>query len=139
MMTLLVASSLMRGRVWWEIPNLLGSTFYGSRAFWSGPGLATIAGLALQLTMTGVLGALFGLASKIGLVSGGALSAAGEAPRRLRLVLLGTLAGICWYYAANALLWNRINPLVPVYLPVPATIFSHALFGACLGYISLAV
>src|SRR5580704_11093329 len=61
MLGLLVSGSLLRGHVWWEIPNLLGSTFYGARAFRLGPGMATTSGAALQFTLTGALGALFSL------------------------------------------------------------------------------
>jgi hypothetical protein len=51
------------------------------------------------------------------------------------MVLLGTLTGLIWQGLANTLLWGRINPLVPLYSPQPATLLSYALFGACLGYL----
>ena len=121
MLVLLVVAALLRQHVWWETPNLLGSTFYGVRAFRVGPGRITIAGGAFHLVITGVVGALFGVAC-------------GNTYPRRRLVLLGTLAGIVWYYLADAVFWKRINPLVPLYAPQPATLLSHALFGACLGY-----
>jgi hypothetical protein len=73
--------------------------------------------------MTGSIGAAFGL------VCGGI-------QRRHRLVLLGLLAGLIWHGLADAVLWRRINPLVPIYSAQPATLFSHALFGVCLGYLS---
>jgi hypothetical protein len=41
---------------------------------------------------------------------------------------------VAWFYLANALLWPRLNPLVPLYWPEPAAALSHVLFGACLGY-----
>src|SRR5882724_12871145 len=61
MLVLLAASSLWRDRGWWEIPNLLGSTFYGVRAFRPGIHRATVAGGALQLMICGSVGALFGM------------------------------------------------------------------------------
>jgi hypothetical protein len=70
--------------------------------------------------MTGSIGAAFGLLC------------GGIRPRR-RLVLLGTLAGLISHGLADALLWQRINPLVPLYSGQPATLLSHAVFGACLG------
>jgi hypothetical protein len=121
MLGLLAAWSMWHRHVWWEIPNLLGSTFYQSRAFYSGPGKATLAGGALELTMTGTVGAIFSVIC-------------GNVRSRHRLILLGTLAGVGWFYLANTVVWPRINPLVPIYWPEPATVLSHVLFGACLGY-----
>jgi len=122
MLALLAFGSIWRGDPWWVPSNLFGSTFYGAQALRSGPGRATLAGSALHIVMTGSIGAAFGLAC-------------GGIQRRRRLVLLGTLAGLTWHGLANALLWQRINPLVPIYSAQPETIFSHALFGACLGYL----
>ena len=121
MAALLVSGSLWRGDPWWTPSNLLGSTFYGARALSAGPNRATLAGGALHVFMTGSIGGAFGL------ICGGI-------QRGRRLVLLGTLAGLIWQGLADALLWGRINPLIPLYSPQPATLFSHALFGACLGY-----
>ena len=105
MLALLVSGSLWRGDPWWMPSNLLGSTFYGARALNAGPDRATLAGGALHVFMTGSISGAFGV------VCGGI-------PHRRRLVLLG-----------------NINPLVPLYSPRPATLFSYALFGACLGYL----
>ncbi len=121
MLATLVSSSLLRGHAWWEVPNLLGSTFYGSRAFRLGASMATVSGTAFHFVMTGTVGGLFGLAC-------------GGVRQRRRLVLLGILAGVVWYYLAAAVFWNHINPLVPAYSAQPVTAFSHALFGACLGW-----
>lgn len=123
MLAVLLVSSLLRRHVWWETPNLLGSTFYGSRAFRSGPGRATVAGTALHLVITGSVGAIFGFICGLN----------GARPRR-RLVLLGILTGVVWYYLADAVFWKRVNPLVPLYSPQTAALLSHALFGACLGF-----
>jgi hypothetical protein len=121
MLGLLAAASMWSRHVWWEIPNLLGSTFYHSRAFYSGPGKVTLAGGALQLTISGLVGAIFGLVC-------------GNVRSRHRLILLGTLAGVGWFYLANAVVWPRLNPMIPLYWPEPAAVLSHLLFGACLGY-----
>jgi hypothetical protein len=121
MLGLFAASSMWHRRVWWEIPNLLGSTFYHSRAFYLGPGRATLAGGALQLSMSGMVGAVFGVAC-------------GNVRSRHRLMLLGTLAGVGWFYLANDVVWPRLNPMVPIYWPEPTAVLSHVLFGACLGY-----
>lgn len=120
MLGMLAAVSMWHRHVWWEIPNVLGSTFYHSRAF-LGLGKATVAGGALELTITGAVGAIFA-------------AACGHVRSRHRLILLGTLTGLGWFYLANAILWPRLNPLIPYYWPEPAAALSHVLFGACLGY-----
>jgi len=120
MLALLVSGSLWRGDPWWLPSNLLGSTFYGARALNAGPNRATLAGGALHVFMTGLIGGAFGLVC-------------GRIPHRRRLVLLGTLAGLIWQGVADAFLWRNINPLVLLDSPQPATLFSHAVFGACLG------
>lgn len=122
MLVFLVYGSLWRGDPWWMPSNLLGSTFYGARALRAGPGSATLAGGALHIFMTGSIGGAFGLVC-------------GDIRRRRRLVLLGMLAGLIWQGLADAVLWRSINPMIPLYSPQPATLFSHALFGACLGYL----
>ncbi len=121
MLATLAAVSMWHRRVWWEIPNVLGSTFYPRGHFHSGLGTATVAGGALQLTISGLVGAIFGLAC-------------GHVRSRHRLILLGTLVGLAWFFLANKLLWPFINPLIPMYWPEPAAVLSHVLFGACLGY-----
>jgi hypothetical protein len=121
MLGVLFSASLWDGHVWWETPNLLGSTFYGIRAFRSGPGMATLSGLALHFVITGTLGGLFGLAF-------------GGIQQRSRLVLLGLLASVGWYNLANVTFWPKLNPWVLVASPRPATVVSHVLLGACLGY-----
>jgi len=121
MLSVLISFSLLRGRVWWESPNLLGSTFYGLRAFRTGVGMATLSGLALHLVITGTVGVVFGLIC-------------GAMAGRSRLFLVGLTAGVGWYYLANALLWSKINPWVPLYTFPPAALLSHGVFGACLGW-----
>ena len=121
MLSVLISFSLLRGRVWWESPNLLGSTFYGLRAFRSGVGMATLSGVAFHLVITGTVGVVFGLVC-------------GAMTGRSRLLLVGLTAGVLWYYLANALLWSLVNPLVPLYTFTPAALISHGVFGACLGW-----
>jgi hypothetical protein len=122
----LVSESLLRGHVWWEILNLLGTTFYGPRSFRAGPGMVTLAGAALHFTIAGTIGALFGLVC-------------GAIRERRRLLPLGFVTGMLWYLLADAMFWPRVNPLVPLYENTlhafqPVAILSHAIFGACLGW-----
>lgn len=120
MLVVMVTGSLLRGHVWWEVPNLLGSTFYGARVLRFGPGLATVSGAALHFSMTGSIGAVFGMAC-------GAID-------RRRLLLLGIFAGLFWYVFAESAFWPHVNPLVPIYASTPLFFASHMLFGACLGF-----
>ena len=121
MLGMFISESLASGHVWWEMPNLLGSTFYGTRALRSGAGLSILAGTALHFVITGTLGGLFGLAC-------------GGIHQRGKLVLLGVLAAVGWYNVANTTFWPRVNPWVPLVSPRPVTMFSYLLLGACLGY-----
>lgn len=122
MIALLTCGALLRGYVWWLPANILGSTFYGVRALRSSPGWATVAGYAFHIVITGILGILFGLAC-------------GGLERRRRLLLLGGLAGLIWYFLASAVFWTWVNPLVPLYSLQPDTLVGHVLFGMCLGKI----
>src|SRR3974390_1849346 len=115
MLLLVIAAALWRGDVWWAPANLLGTTFYGRRAFHTAPGMATLSGAALHIVITGIVGALFGL------ICGGVRE-------RRRLVLLGTLAGVFWYYLADAIFWRWVNILVPAYAPQPSTLIAHGVF-----------
>ncbi|HLH43555.1 MAG TPA: hypothetical protein VKV74_11240 [Bryobacteraceae bacterium] len=120
MLALLMCGSLVDGRGWWEIPNLLGSTFYGQRAFRGGPAMATLSGAALHFTISGGVGAAFGL------ICGGIR-------QRKRLLFCGILAALLWHYISQAWFWTRVNPRVPAYAPQPLLMLSHLMFGACLG------
>ena len=120
MIALLTSGAMLRGYAWWYPPNLLGSTFYGLRALRSSPGWATLAGYAFHIVTTGTVGILFGLAC-------------GGLEHRRRLMLLGGLAGLIWYFFASTVFWTWVNPLVPLYSLQPDTLVAHALFGMCLG------
>lgn len=123
MLALLVSGGWWRGDAWWIPFNLLGTTLYGARALGAGPGRATLAGGALHIFITGMFGAAFAVLC-------------GRIQRRHRLVLIGTLAGLIWNGLADAVLWPKINPLVPLYAAQPATLIAHGLFGACLGFMA---
>jgi hypothetical protein len=124
MIFVLTFSAMLRGYDWWEPANLLGSTFYGPRGFRTGPSWATYSGYALHIVITGVAGILFAFAC-------------GAMERRTRLVLLGTFAGVLWYFLAAAALWSWANPLVPLYALQPDTLLAHAVFGACLSRVGI--
>jgi hypothetical protein len=114
------AHSMLLNQRWFAIPNLLASTFYGDLAFRSGFGKVTLAGIALHLCASGVLGTLFGLFLPLG-------------QSRTRIFLIGMVVGLSWYYVLFGAFWKFVNPLVPLYSSEGTMVIGHALFGACLG------
>jgi len=124
MLALMILASLLRNRVWFEVPNVLGSTFYGSRAFHSGLGMATLAGTALHFVIAGSIGAIFGLLST-------------PIRQRKRLILFGIFLAMAWYYLGRAVFWTRVNPWVPAYSPAAVAAIAHAVYGLCLGFSSV--
>ena len=83
--------------------------------------MATWSGIALHLVISGCVGLVYSL------LFGGLRS-------RARLILLGALAGIVWFYLADAILWGNLNRWVSLYSPQPSTLLAHAVFGACAGW-----
>jgi hypothetical protein len=116
----LVFASILARQGWWQIPNLLGSTFYGNRAFRAGASMATLSGMALQFVISGLIGAAFALVCA-------------RIKRRGRIFLLGVLTGLVWHYLSEALFWPHVNPRVPAYTSEPLILFGNVLFGFCLG------
>jgi hypothetical protein len=80
----------------------------------------TVSGLAFHLLLCGLLGVAFAIA-----VSG--LSGRG------RVLLLGLLSGLAWYYFCFGYFWRQVNPLVPLYSPDGGLLFAHLVLGALLG------
>jgi hypothetical protein len=120
MLALLICGSLLEGRGWWSIPNLLGSTFYGVRALRAGPALATLSGAAFHFTITGAVGAVLGVAC-------------GGMRQRTRMLLSAVLAALFWYYFTQTYFWPRVNARVPIYAPQPLWMLSHLILGAGIG------
>lgn len=107
-------------RTFWYVPNLMASTFYGEDAIRAGLSWWTVSGIALYTVIYSLFGALFGLAMQ-------------DRFPRLRLVLLGMLCGIGWYYLWFGLLWKWLNPLVTLYTHDRPMLWCHLLYGALLG------
>jgi len=125
MLSVLMLNSISHRHVWWMMPNVLGSTFYGARALRSGAGAVTMSGVALHLLISGLIGGLF----------------AGVSLRILktrRLYLFALFVTMLWYFLAYQYIWARVNPLIPLYATEPATGFSHVIFALTMGK-SLAV
>ncbi len=113
-------SSAARGRSPWGIANLIAATFHGEPAMRSGFHFATLSGMALQLVIGGVVGMLFGLALR-------------AYARRGRVLLLGVLAGVGWYYFSYSLIWRHVNPWIPLYSPDRVILVGHVFLGGALG------
>src|ERR1035441_4069535 len=98
---LALASAWYRRSIW-TAANIMATTFYGDAALGRDFTSRTVAGVALYLVLHGIGGLLFGLP----LASRDA---------SLRITLIGVLVGLGWYYLSFAILWQNINPLIPLY------------------------
>ena len=116
---LALASAWYRRSIW-TAANIMATTFYGEAALGREFTSRTVAGIALYLVLYGTIGALFGLT----LASRDA---------NLRTTLIGVLVGLGWYYLSFAILWQNINPLIPLYTHRGPMIAGHALYGGLLG------
>lgn len=117
MLGALAGASIADQDAWWRFPNLLASTFYGARVLRSGPGWPTISGVALQVVIAGIAGAMFG-------------ALFGKAPGGLRVVL-GVGWGALLYYASE-MVYRRVAPFVALYQAETPTLLGHVLYGLCL-------
>ena len=123
-MVFLFAHSLLRGQSWWSYANLLGSVAYGASALWRGLGRATVAGIAIQILMSGVAGVLFGVCFA-------------RTRGRMVSLLLGVSSGLIWFFVSHGILFKGIGPLVPVYASQPATLLGHMILGLVLSRTSI--
>ena len=117
----LAASSVLDMRSIWLAPNLLGSTLAGRDVLQRGFGWTTVSGLALHLSVSGLVGMGFGL-----LVGG--------STRRIRVMLLGMLSGLVWYYFSQALFWRKLGVFVTLYSPPRTLLLAHLIYGMVLGW-----
>ena len=116
----LALASAWYGHSIWTAANIMATTFHGEAELGREFTSRTVAGLALYLVLYGIIGALFGLA----LASRDA---------SLRMTLIGVLVGLGWYYLSFAILWQNIDPLIPLYTHRGPMMAGHALYGGLLG------
>jgi hypothetical protein len=114
-------SSLADLQSLWVVPNLLGSAISGRPAWHRGFGWVTVTGLGVHLFVAGMVGVCFALVVR-------------ESRNRLRVVLLGVITGLTWYYFSQAFFWRKLGVFVMVYSPPRAMLFGHLLFGLTLGW-----
>jgi hypothetical protein len=124
LLTFLCAHSALRGVSWWSYTNLLGSVVYGPSALRRGFGRATLAGLAVEILLSGFAGLVFGVCFA-------------RTRGRLMSLLLGLSCGVIWFFISFGTIFRVIGPLVPVYASQPATLLGHMIFGFVLSRTSL--
>jgi hypothetical protein len=120
MLCWMVTAAILERRPLWTIANVLGAAFYGGQAFEPGFGAPALAGLALHTFTAGLLGLLFGLL-------------VGNSSNRPRVALLGVLAGLGWFYLAQAIIGHRAGVWGLLYGPPRTTVLGHVLYGFVLG------
>ncbi|MGO4882031.1 MAG: hypothetical protein ACLP59_14555 [Bryobacteraceae bacterium] len=116
---LALASSWYRHSIW-TAANIMATNFYGEAALSPDFTFRTVAGIALYVVLYGAIGALFGLTLASRNVS-------------LRIVLIGALVGLGWYYLSFNILWRNIDPLITMYTHRGPMVAGHALYGGLLG------
>lgn len=120
MLVWMALSSVVYGRSPWILANLMASVLYGRAVLRASFGMYTVAGAALIVVIGGLIGVAFAM-----LVGGHA--------NRVRVALLGILAGLVWYYFSQALFWNRLGVFAGIHTAPAATMAGHLLYGLVLG------
>jgi hypothetical protein len=113
-------NALVRGAPVWVIPNLASSVLYGRTVLRASFGMPTLAGLAVILALAGAIGLLFGIV-------------VGGNGNRVRILLLGILAGLVWYYFSQALFWGRLGILAGLHVSPAVSLAGHLAYGLVLG------
>ena len=111
--------SVLSRDAWWWTANVYGSSFYGPRSLRWGLGWITLAGTALQVVLSGLAGALFGLLPPF--------------ESRRTALLAGASFGLIGHYLGAVTFWHWVNPWVPYYLSGAGHVVLAAAFGLCLG------
>ncbi len=120
MVAWLAFTSALLGRSPWILPNLAASALYGRAVLRASFGMPSVAGIALVLALAGLIGLVFAMLI-------------GAHANRARVVLLGILAGLVWYYFSQALFWDRLGVLAGIHVSPAATMVGHLLYGLVLG------
>jgi hypothetical protein len=120
MLAWIMFGSALSNQPVWSVPNLL-ATLISGRSWRPGFSVATLPGLALLLFTSGLVGMLFGALVR-------------EPRSRLRVRLLGLVAGLVWYYVSSALFWQKVGPLLSLYSSSQSLLVAYLIFGASLGW-----
>ncbi len=114
------AGSMLAGLDSWEITLRLASAAFGPRVSAHGFAIGVIVGAALQLFAAGLVGALFGLTVR-------------DSWAARRVMLLGLLFGLGWYYVGYEILLKDFGLGPYVIAPRRSLVLAHLLFGLILG------
>jgi hypothetical protein len=120
MLAWLGVSAAWQNQGFWNSENLFATLFYGSDAVRSDFSWNSIAGLALYLLLYSLLGGIFALALH------------GQA-RSGRLVLIGIIFALGWFYLSFHLLWKTVMPLAYLLSSDRPTMVGHLIYGVCIG------
>lgn len=119
MLAWLGLAAAWRQSSFWTAENLWASTFHGAGAIHRGFSSSTLSGLALYFLVYSTLGALFAFVMRARLP-------------RLRLILMGVLVAVGWYYFSFHLVWRAVSPLVSLLHAEQPTLLGHVIYGAAL-------
>lgn len=119
MLAWLGVSAKWQLRSFWTPENLMASVFYGDASIRAGFAARTLSGLAVYLLLYSLLGALFAVV-------------VAERLSRLRLILMGVVFALVWYYLSFRLLGRSIMPLVALLHSAEPTALGHILYGTVL-------
>jgi hypothetical protein len=115
MLGCLMIGSLLESRSIWLVPNLLATTFFGSDAYRNQFAHTTWSGVALIVTVYGLLGMIWGVIW-------------GDS-RKQWLPLYGAIAGLAVYFLFYRFAWKHVNPLVTLYAPDRLLEAGHIVWG----------
>jgi len=114
-----VLGSLLTGQPAWGVSTRLVTAAFGRGVHRDGLVAAASAGVALQLFGGGLVGILFGLSQRTAWAS-------------RRVVLLGLVYGLGWYYLAYEVILRRIGQGPYSALPRRSLMAAHLVFGLAL-------
>lgn len=120
MLAWLGVSAAWQNRGFWSAENLFATAFYGSDAVRGNFGTKTLPGLALYLLLYSLLGCIFALALR-GRASSG------------RLMLIGIILSLGWFYLSFHLIWKSVMPLAYLLSSDRPMVVGHFIFGVCIG------
>ncbi len=120
MLAWLGVSAAWQHRGFWSPENLFATAFYGSDAVRSDFTVKTLPGLALYLLLYSLLGGIFALIMR------------GRA-RSGRLMLLGIIFALAWFYLSFHWIWKIALPVVYLLYADGPMALGHVIFGMCVG------
>jgi hypothetical protein len=120
MLAWLGVSAEWQNQGFWNSENLFATAFYGSDAVRSNFGTKTIPGLALYLLIYCLLGGVFALIFRSRARSG-------------RLIAIGILFALGWFYLSFHLIWKSELPLLYLLYSDRPMVLGHLIYGICIG------